>query len=314
MLTFSCCQIVLVFLLLRGAENTPAPKVCGQPKVRSLRIVGGQKAEEGEWPWQVSIRQHRRHVCGGSLISPHWVLTAAHCFDGPLNRFMYRIHLGEYELPKPADTMVSSEIAQIIVHPYYAGDGLSGDIALVRLKKPVSFTRMILPICLPTTKDPEPFPVGMSCWVTGWGSLYPDAPFLTRTLQELEVPILDVDHCDKMYHNDSNAESESDTVPKGYKLIYDDMICAGFPEGKKDSCQGDSGGPLACKQNDTWYLAGLVSFGLSCSEPNRPGVYTRVTSYMDWIQNTMDTNSATSGAHLSVILLSLSIILGIFHS
>ncbi|KAJ7313848.1 hypothetical protein JRQ81_005598 [Phrynocephalus forsythii] len=292
--------LLLLFLFLRGAENSPAQIACGRPKVHSARIVGGKKAEEGEWPWQVSIREHRLHVCGGSLISSQWVLTAAHCFDGPLNPFMYRVHLGEYELPKPAKTMVSSAISRIVVYPYYAGDGLSGDIALVQLKEPVNFSRTILPVCLPTFSDPDPFPAGTSCWVTGWGNLYPDAPFLTRTLQELEVPIIDVDECDQMYHNDSYSDSEAETVPKGYRLIYEDMICAGFPEGKKDSCQGDSGGPLACKQNDTWFLAGVVSFGLSCSEPNRPGVYTRVTSYLDWIQQTIVKSraSSASGTHL----------------
>ncbi|XP_061444113.1 serine protease 33-like [Rhineura floridana] len=318
MWSLSCSQLVLLLLLLRGAENTSAQKVCGQPKVHSPRIVGGQKAEEGEWPWQVSIRENRLHVCGGSLISSHWVVTAAHCFEGPLNPLRYRIHLGEYELPKPARTMVSSAVSQIIVHPYYAGDGLSADIALVRLEEPVNISRTILPVCLPNASDPDPFPVGMSCWVTGWGNLYPDASFLTRTLQELEVPIIDVDECDKMYHNDSTADTDTEIVPTGYRLIYNDMICAGYAEGKKDSCQGDSGGPLACKLNDTWFLAGVVSFGLSCSLPNRPGVYTRVTSYMDWIQHAMAKNTPSSGGiHLSsaspALLLVFFLFLGSVH-
>ncbi|XP_053119744.1 serine protease 33-like [Hemicordylus capensis] len=281
-----------------GAENSSAQRVCGQPKVHSTRIVGGKKAEEAEWPWQVSVRENRVHVCGGSLISSQWVVTAAHCFEGPLKPAEFRVHLGEYELPKPAPTMVSSAVSKIVVHPYYAGDGLSADIALVQLEEPVNSSRTILPVCLPSTVEPDPFPVGMTCSVTGWGRLYPDASFLTRTLQELEVPILGVDECNNMYQNDSSTETE--TVPEGYKLIYKDMICAGYPEGKKDSCQGDSGGPLACKKNGTWFLAGVVSFGLGCSEPNRPGVYTRVTSYMDWIQRTIAENAALhGGSHLS---------------
>uniref|UniRef100_A0A8C5SH11 Peptidase S1 domain-containing protein n=1 Tax=Laticauda laticaudata TaxID=8630 RepID=A0A8C5SH11_LATLA len=263
-------------------------RLCGQPKVHSSRIVGGKRAEEGEWPWQVSIRENRLHVCGGIA-------------DLPLVASKYRVHLGEYELPKPASTMVSSAISLIVVHPYYAGVGLSADIVLLKLEEPVIFSRTILPICLSTVGDPEPFPVGMMCWVTGWGDLYPDGDtlpptsFVTRTLQKLEVPILDVDKCDEMYHNDSSSSDiDTEVLPKDYKLIYDDMICAGYPEGKKDSCQGDSGGPLACKLNGTWFLAGIVSFGVGCSEPNRPGVYTRVTSYMDWIQHTIEKNSISS--------------------
>uniref|UniRef100_A0A670YSW6 Peptidase S1 domain-containing protein n=1 Tax=Pseudonaja textilis TaxID=8673 RepID=A0A670YSW6_PSETE len=256
-------------------------------RLHSSRIVGGKRAEEGEWPWQVSIRENRLHICGGSLISSQWVVTAAHCFNGKESSCISL----KVQLRGMHDILTNL----IVVHPYYAGVGLSADIALVKLEEPVIFSRTILPICLSTVADPEPFPVGMMCWVTGWGDLYPDASFVTRTLQKLEMPILDVDKCDEMYHNDSSSSDiDTEVLPKDYKLIYDDMICAGYPEGKKDSCQGDSGGPLACKLNGTWFLAGIVSFGVGCSEPNRPGVYTRVTSYMDWIQHTIEKNSVSN--------------------
>ncbi|XP_062993333.1 serine protease 27-like [Elgaria multicarinata webbii] len=301
MLSLCCSQIVLLLLLLRGAENHSAQKACGFPHVFSPRIIGGKKAEEGEWPWQVSIRRNRLHICGGSLISSQWVLTAAHCFEGVLNLHEYQINLGEYDLPKPVPSMVSSAVNQIIVHPYFAGDGLSADIALVRLEEPVNFSRTILPVCLPNSSDPDIFPVGMACWVTGWGQISPDVNMVARTLQELEVLIIDVEACNEMYHN----ESDSYAMPEGYRLIYKDMICAGYPEGKKDTCQGDSGGPLVCELNGTWYLAGVVSFGFECAKPSRPGIYTRVTSFMNWIQHTMEQNVAPSGRAISDTLLLL---------
>ncbi|KAJ6652998.1 hypothetical protein lerEdw1_010203 [Lerista edwardsae] len=295
MLRLGCSQIGLLLLLLAGAENSLAERACGRPKLHSPRIVGGVRAAEAEWPWQVSLRENRLHICGGSLINSQWVVTAAHCFEGPLRPQQYRVNLGEYELPRPASSMVSSAVSKIIVHPYYAGDGLSADIALVRLEKPVNFSRTILPICLPSTLETDPAPVGMGCWVTGWGHTYPEGSFLSRTLQKLEVPIIDVDECDHMFHNDSSSDTDSETLPRGLRLIYSDMICAGYAEGKKDSCQGDSGGPLTCKHNDTWFLAGVVSFGLGCSEPNRPGVYTRVRSYTDWIERTIAENEVVHG-------------------
>ncbi|XP_053117444.1 serine protease 27-like [Hemicordylus capensis] len=291
MLNFCCPQMVLLLLWLKVAENNPTQRGspgssadCGRPKLYSPRIIGGQNSDEGEWPWQVSLRRNGLHHCGGSLIASQWVVTAAHCIKESQSLHEYQAHLGEHDLPRPPPTMVSSAISQIILHPHYAGSKLSADIALMRLEKPVRFSQSILPICLPSASVPEPSPVGMKCWVTGWGRPFQKASYMARTLREVEVLIIDTEECDQMYHkNVSNLE----TVPEDYKLIYNDMVCAGYPEGEKDSCWGDSGGPLACKQNGTWFLAGVVSFGTGCAQPSRPGVYTRVTSYMDWIQRTM---------------------------
>ncbi|XP_008115752.1 serine protease 27 isoform X2 [Anolis carolinensis] len=287
MLTFFCAPFVLFLLLMRGAENSSAQTVCGQPQVPLARILGGSKAKVGAWPWQVSLRKNREHICGGSLISNQWVVTAAHCFDGPLNPAEYQVNLGEYELPKPSPSMVSASISEIIVHPYYAGLGLSADIALMKLKEPVQFSQTILPICLPNSSDPDSFSSGMTCSATGWGAFIREKGLIARILQEIEIQIVDIEECNKRYQNES-----SQFVPENYTLIYKDMICAGDLKGKKDTCQGDSGGPLACKLDNTWFMAGITSFGPPCGVSTQPGVYTRTSSFVNWIQDTMAQNTA----------------------
>ncbi|XP_066486427.1 serine protease 27-like [Tiliqua scincoides] len=323
MLGFCYSRIVLLLLLsLKGAGNRPPHRgekrflglgkgqadlplfkpFCSlpclscftRPKVYSPRIVGGQICDEGEWPWQVNIQFNGLHLCGGSLISSQWVVTAAHCFLDSQNASLFRVNLGEYDILNPPPTMVSSAVNQIILNPDFTELSFSGDIALMWLEMPVNFSRTILPICLPKTSDPNFFPVGTVCWVTGWGLPFENAPYLSRTLREVAVPILKDEECAGMFYHKTGISM--DMAPEGKLKMFRNVICAGFRQGKKDACQGDSGGPLVCKRKDTWFLAGVVSFGLGCARPFHPGVYTRITSYLDWIQRTMDSSASASAA------------------
>ncbi|KAM3916890.1 transmembrane protease serine 9-like [Leptodactylus fuscus] len=261
-----------------GVENstspaTPSPPVCGSPLVNN-RIVGGTDAADGEWPWQVSLRYQGSHICGGSLISSQWVLTAAHCFAYSVSPPDYTVYLGTYQLSVPDNHTVISSVSRIIKHPWYTGVGSKGDIALVKLSSPVTYTKYIMPICLPSAS--VTLPCGMECWVTGWGTINSgvNLPY-PKTLQKVMTPIIDRTTCDYYYHVDSNSSTP---------IILDGMICSGYKEGGKDSCQGDSGGPLVCKVRGAWYLAGVVSWGFGCAVSYRPGVYTLVPAYTSWIR------------------------------
>ncbi|KAM3916897.1 serine protease 33-like [Leptodactylus fuscus] len=260
---------------------------CGSP-VLSERIVGGSEANEGAWPWQVSLKYQGYHVCGGSLISNQWVLTAAHCIVAPINPSDYSVGLGEYQLQNTSPNQFLSNVQRIIESSLYSGAHTQGDIALIELSSPITYTQYILPVCVPTSS--MSFSDGTDCWVTGWGdtgsgvSLPPP-----QTLQQVMVPIISNSVCDQMYHIDSDIDASEQIIPS-------DHICAGYQAGQKDSCQGDSGGPLVCKVNGVWYQAGVVSWGEECGKSNRPGVYTYVPNYYNW----MDSYEALSSSSMFV--------------
>uniref|UniRef100_A0A8C5PTS2 Peptidase S1 domain-containing protein n=1 Tax=Leptobrachium leishanense TaxID=445787 RepID=A0A8C5PTS2_9ANUR len=191
---------------------------CGVPVV-SGRIVGGEDAVDGEWPWQVAVNYDGDFICGGSLISEQWVMGAAHCFKYPSIPSYYTISLGMYRLGGSNPHGVTVEVEQIIKNSQYTYTGDRGDITLVKLKNPVNFTDYIQPICLPDAS--VTLMTGMECWVTGWGNRSSEESFpYLNTLHEAMTPLIDYKQCDQMYHVNSSTNS-SDTI------IQEEMICAG---------------------------------------------------------------------------------------
>ncbi|KAG8430717.1 hypothetical protein GDO86_020087, partial [Hymenochirus boettgeri] len=197
---------------------------CGRPVIPN-RIVGGQDAVQGEWPWQISLRRNNLHICGGSLIDNQWVVTAAHCFLKPYTVAEFTVNLGGYKLAEPSGVMMT--LSDIFIHPSFSVIGSSGDIALLQLSNPVQYTNYIMPVCIPTPD--VVFPSGLNCIVTGWGSIRQSVslPF-PQTLQKVEIPIMDHTKCNDLYNT-------ANLPPQNY--IKWDMICAGYEKGEKDACQ-----------------------------------------------------------------------------
>ncbi|MEQ2197974.1 hypothetical protein XENOCAPTIV_005881, partial [Xenoophorus captivus] len=143
--------------------------VCGQPSLNT-RIVGGDAAPPGSWPWQVSLHTSD-HFCGGSLINNQWVLTAAHCVRGVSSPANLTVYLGRQSQEGPNPNEVIRTVSQIISHPDYnpSATGENNDIALLNLSVPVNFTSYISPVCLAASNST--FYSGVKSWVTGWGNI-----------------------------------------------------------------------------------------------------------------------------------------------
>uniref|UniRef100_A0A3Q1GR93 ST14 transmembrane serine protease matriptase n=1 Tax=Acanthochromis polyacanthus TaxID=80966 RepID=A0A3Q1GR93_9TELE len=243
---------------------------CGTRPYKLNRIVGGQNAELGEWPWQVSLHfQTSGHVCGASIISDTWLLSAAHCFvtRDSANHIAsnWQTYSGMQDQYKQDDVQ-RRPLKRIISHPDYNEMTFDYDIALLELSEPLKFTDTIRPICLPAPS--HVFPAGMPCWVTGWGALR-EGGQKARILQKAQVKIINDTVC--------NVVTEGQVTSR--------MLCSGFLAGGVDACQGDSGGPLACfEESGKWFQVGIVSWGEGCARRNKPGVYSRVTKLRAWIK------------------------------
>ena len=262
-------------------EVTPPPP--GEGVIIDPNIVGGLPADPGEWPWQVALIQggmtdyYNGQFCGGSLLAPDWVVTAAHCVYGdPISAV--DVVAGVYDLAFPSGSQ-KRDVAQIIVHPSYSPSTHNNDVALLRLSQPVtiggtgSTKTGLISLVSASVGDLT----GVNSWVTGWGATEGQPNYPTE-LREVQVPIIANSLCNDANHYNGDITSN--------------MMCAGFEQGGKDSCQGDSGGPLVVDTGSGWRLAGIVSWGVGCADAGNYGVYTRVSQFVSWINTYVDTGTS----------------------
>jgi len=236
------------------------------------RIVNGIPAIEEAWPWMVSLiysdssETTYRHFCGGTLIHSNWVVTAAHCV---VSQSALNIEVIVNTTSLEGGTGERIGVNTIIVHPNYNAYTYDSDIALIKLKKSTPATpiqRISSNIDL----------TGKMAIVTGWGKLSEDSDQYSTILYQAEVPIVSDRSCKEAY-------SVSD--------ITENMICAGYENGLKDSCKGDSGGPLVVNDQGVWKIVGIVSWSEGCAKPGFYGVYTRISQFNDFIESYVNTAS-----------------------
>nr|AOW41606.1 trypsin [Euphausia superba] len=263
-----------------GYGTSDAPKSnhkCGiSTKNLSLKIIGGQEAIKGKWPWQVVIlNRYKEAFCGGTLVAPRWVLTAAHCVRKKLF-----VRIGEHDLAIPEGTEQEFKVVEAVIHPKYDSTTVDNDVALLKL--PVALkpgNSPASPACLP--EQGSSLPVGSACTIIGWGKERDTHIFGTDILHEAQVPVISAQSCRQVY--------------KDY-FITNNMFCAGFKKGRIDSCAGDSGGPLLCQRQGRWFIYGITSFGEGCGKRGKFGIYSRVSNYYKWIQDVIKDHYRSSNS------------------
>ncbi|XP_031523418.1 apolipoprotein(a) isoform X2 [Papio anubis] len=253
------------------SEQASSSFDCGKPQVEPKkcpgRVVGGCVAHAHSWPWQVSLRtRFGKHFCGGTLISPEWVLTAARCLETFSRPSSYKVILGAHQEVNLESHVQEIEVSRLFLEPTGA------DIALLKLSRPAIITDKVIPACLPSPN--YVITAWTECYITGWGET--QGTFGAGLLKEAQLHVIENTVCNRYEFLNGRVKSTE--------------LCAGHLAGGTDSCQGDSGGPVVCFDKDKYILRGITSWGPGCARPNKPGVYVRVSSFVTWIEGVMRNN------------------------
>ncbi|XP_019868246.1 trypsin-1 [Aethina tumida] len=239
---------------------------------RQMRVVGGEVTKINEFPWIGGLSKGGEFLCGVTLITKKHVITAAHCVSG---FDMRELNIAFSDHDRTAVNRFSRitvrGVKKIREHEAFDAYTYNNDIAVLELDEPVDFGSSIQPICLPEAGADYS---GRIALVAGWGRTAEQSK-PSNVLRKVAVPVW----------------SKKECISSGYgeRKISENMFCAGYPDGEKDACQGDSGGPLHMSNElGDMELIGVVSWGRGCARPNLPGVYTKVTNYLDWVYETLN--------------------------
>ncbi|KAG8505386.1 Chymotrypsinogen B [Galemys pyrenaicus] len=255
--------LLFCFILLGASPGSGAP--AGDPELSiTPRIINGTDPPLGSSPWLVALMTAKKsQFCWGALINRTWVLTAAHCNVTTSDL----VGAGLYDPRSFRKGIQVLKIAQVFVYPQLHWTPLDNDVALVQLASPANFSKRVSPAVLPAAS--KRFRSGRQCVTMGWGLTHPNGSKKHHEPQQAMVPLLTNRECRKSWG----------------KMITPSKICAGAD--CVSSWEVDSGGPLVCRKEKVWTLVGIMSFMSEACPTVRPLVFTRVTSLIPWIQETV---------------------------
>uniref|UniRef100_H9GEK7 Peptidase S1 domain-containing protein n=1 Tax=Anolis carolinensis TaxID=28377 RepID=H9GEK7_ANOCA len=250
---------------------------CSECGMRTTGTTGRKDLPLGHQPWQVGLHLNGKRVCGGALLSRQWIVSAAHCMDSPPN-FSNWVALVGLGVPTRSKEEAGQAVGKIILHPSYNPVNRDYDLAMLKLKEPLSLSGAIQAVCLPpyhqnTSND-------SACWISG--QVYPRQENSTVPIAEVraEMPVVLQSRKDC---NGSCGEA-GEITPR--------MLCAHYLDGTIGACKGESGGALVCQHECTQHLVGIRIQDDGCKRPNGPGLYTKVASLLDWIHHVMEEDEA----------------------
>jgi trypsin len=230
------------------------------------QIVNGEPSIAFKYPWLASLQENHRHICGGTLLNPTTIVTAAHCSAKSKFRTMtIKLHRHNLKLSDTDENGITLKVTKIIIHPNYNRKSLENDVAIWKLVPNAELTRVYntyrsfhVDIANATSFTRE----GSMLQVAGWGATT-EGGKSSEFLLETELPVVDKAFCAAEYEGG----------------VGKNAFCAGYPIGGADTCQGDSGGPIFTTSSRSTTLVGITSFGHGCGSTGTPGVYTNVAAY-----------------------------------
>ncbi|XP_012667679.2 tissue-type plasminogen activator [Otolemur garnettii] len=284
------CHVVKDRKLTWEYCDVPQCSTCGlrQYKQPQFLIKGGFLTDITSHPWQAAIFAKNRRspgerfLCGGILIHSCWVLSAAHCFQERVPLHHLKVILGRTYRLIPGKEEQEFEVEKYIVHKEFDDDTYNNDIALLQLKSD-SLSRCaqesvaVRTVCLPPPS--LTLPDWTECELSGYGKHEQSSPFYSEQLKEAHVRLYPASRCTSQHLFNRTVTSNM--------LCAGDTRTGGNQPNLHDACQGDSGGPLVCLKDNRMTLVGIISWGLGCGQKDVPGVYTKVTNYLDWIRDNM---------------------------